>query len=77
MENTSPCPNCGSRALYKSFAVSAAVRGYSPDLLPGLGSFFVPGKYNLVMCRDCGLTRFFAQAEAREKLSDSKKWKPL
>jgi len=76
MENLSPCPNCGSRALYKSGNVSAG-GGHAPNYLPGLGSFWNSEQFYLVICRDCGLTRFFARPEARAKISESNKWKPL
>lgn len=76
MEHLSPCPNCGSRTLYKSEEVSAG-GGHAPNYLPGLGSIWLAERFYLVVCRDCGLTRFFARPEARTKLSESKKWKPL
>jgi len=76
MENLSPCPNCGGRSLYKSEEVSAG-GGHAPNYLPGLGSIWLAGKFNLILCRDCGLTRFFASPTARAKLSESKKWKQL
>ena len=73
MKNIAPCPNCGSRAQYRSREVSSG-GGHAPNYLPGLGSFWVSGRFTIVVCRDCGLTRFFAQPEAREKLGDSEKW---
>ena len=76
MEKISPCPNCEGRALYKSEEVSAGGR-HAPNYLPGLGSFFFSEKFNLVICKDCGFTRFFARPQARAKLSESKKWNPL
>ena len=76
MEKIVPCPNCESRALYKSEEVSAG-GGHAPNYLPGLGSFWATEKFHLVTCKDCGFTRFFARPEATAKLSDSKKWKPL
>lgn len=76
MEKVSPCPNCESRALYKSEEVSAG-GGYAPNYLPGLGGFWAAGQFHLVTCKDCGLTRFFARPEATAKLSDSRKWKRL
>ena len=30
-----------------------------------------------IMCRDCGLTRFFASPAARAKLKESSRWKPI
>lgn len=34
-------------------------------------------KFHLVMCKDCGLTRFFARVEATEKVSSSRKWEQV
>jgi predicted nucleic-acid-binding Zn-ribbon protein len=76
MQKLSPCPNCDSRSLYKSGEVSAGGR-HAPDYLPGLGSFWAAERFNLVICKDCGFTRFFARPQALAKLPDSKKWKPL
>ena len=69
---TSECPDCGGRNLYET-KVSAG-GGYSPNYLPGLGSVWGSAKFRVVLCRDCGLTRWFAPEEARRKVSDSKKW---
>jgi len=33
--------------------------------------------FQLVICRDCGLTRHFASKAARDKLADSPKWKRI
>lgn len=76
MDKTSPCPNCEGRNLYRSTEVSAG-GGYAPNYLPGLGTFWLAESFNLVICKDCGLTRFFAPPKALAKLPDSKKWKPL
>lgn len=70
----SPCPNCGGNNLYRNADVGSG-GPYGPNLLPGLGRFFHSAKFDLVVCRDCGLTRFFASREATEKLADAKKWK--
>jgi len=76
MEKVARCPNCESRALYKSEEVSAG-GGNAPNYLPGLASFWAAEKFCLVTCKDCGLTRFFARSEGRARLRHSKKWKPL
>jgi predicted nucleic-acid-binding Zn-ribbon protein len=68
-----PCPNCGGNQLYQSDPVSAG-GGHAPDYLPGLGSFLRAEKFTLVLCRDCGLARFFARPEALPKLGDASKW---
>jgi predicted nucleic-acid-binding Zn-ribbon protein len=76
MDNVTPCPECGSRTLYQGPATSSG-GGHAPDYLPGLGKFVFSARFVVVVCRDCGLTRFFAQPEARAKLKDSKKWKAV
>jgi DNA-directed RNA polymerase subunit RPC12/RpoP len=75
MSDVPPCPDCGSRTLYRGPATSSG-GGHAPDYLPGLGtSWFRSARLVLVVCRDCGLTRFYAQPEARRKLGASGKWK--
>ena len=74
MENLVPCPNCGGRTLYRGPATSSG-GGHAPNYLPGLGRFIFSAKFVLVVCRDCGLTRFFvAEPEARARLRESGKW---
>jgi predicted nucleic-acid-binding Zn-ribbon protein len=69
----SPCPNCDGTRLFQSKEVSAG-GGNAPNYLPGLGGMLTAEKFVLVLCRDCGLTRFFARPEALKKLDDSGKW---
>jgi len=76
MESLSPCPNCGSRALYRSEEVEATST-HGPNILPWLGRFLHRARMSLVLCQGCGYVRLFADAEARAKVSESKKWKPL
>lgn len=71
-----PCPNCGSNTLYRGPETSAG-GGHAPNYLAGLGGFLRAARFTLVVCRDCGLTRFFAGPEARAKLKESGKWKAL
>jgi predicted nucleic-acid-binding Zn-ribbon protein len=70
----SACPNCGSKQLYKTKKDVSAGGGYAPNYLPGLGSFWSAERFTVVLCNDCGLTRFFATQTARAKLSDSSRW---
>ncbi len=70
----SHCTNCGSRNQYRSEPVSAG-GGHAPNYLPGLGGFFKAEKFHVVVCRQCGLTRFFAREVALEKLGQSEKWR--
>lgn len=73
-QQTTPCPNCEGTTLYRAEGIGAG-GGYSPDYLPGLGTFLKGAKFDVVVCRTCGLTRWYAQPEARQRLGDSKKWK--
>ena len=75
MTKIAPCPTCGSHELYQSDEVSAG-GGYAPNYLPGLGGFFRSEEFRLILCRSCGLTRFFASKEARDKVVESGKWTP-
>ena len=74
--NPASCPDCKGRNLYEGPRVSAGGR-HAPNYLPGLGKWWRAETFHLVICRDCGLTRFFASKEARDKLADSPKWKRL
>ena len=76
MSGVSPCPGCGGNTLYRGPATNSG-GGHAPNFLPGLGTFLRVAKFTLVVCRDCGLTRFFAEPEARVKLKESSKWKLL
>lgn len=76
MMESKKCPECGGGGLYRSENVSAS-GGDGLNFLPGLGDFFSYPKFHIVLCKDCGLTRFFAAREALSKLSDSKKWTRL
>ena len=69
-----PCRHCGSNEIYKSKLEVSAGGGHAPNLLPGLGKWYAAAKFRLVVCRDCGLTQFFASEEARAKLPESERW---
>ena len=70
------CANCSGHDLFQTNEVSSG-GGYAPNYLPGLGSFMSSARFTVVVCRDCGLTRFFASSKAREKLATSKAWAPV
>jgi hypothetical protein len=73
MTNPKPCPECGQKNLFVTTTKSGG--GYGPMLLPGLGGFFADlPTFEVVVCADCGLTRFFASDKARSKLPTAKKW---
>ena len=72
MNDVSACPNCGGKT---HTAVPRRARGgHGPNYLPGSGRILRAARFTLVVCRDCGLTRFFAAKEARAKLKESGKW---
>ncbi len=77
MQDVTPCPNCQGRTLYASREMSAWSGQHGPNDLDGLGGFFKPARLTIVVCRDCGQMRFFASPQARAKLKESKKWRPL
>jgi DNA-directed RNA polymerase subunit RPC12/RpoP len=77
MKSPVPCPNCQSRNLYKSRSPLGGGGHHAPNYLVGLGRWYRAGRFDVVLCRDCGLTRLFAEEEAREKLEDSKSWERL
>ena len=72
MNNARECPHCGRTNLFRSAASSGG--GHAPNYLPGLGSFFRSARFEVIVCQDCGLTRFFAERDAMRKITDSKKW---
>lgn len=74
--HVSPCTNCGGTNLYEGKETSAG-GGYAPNYLSGLGSFLRTAKFQLVVCEDCGLSRFFASADARSKLAEEPRWKKM
>jgi predicted nucleic-acid-binding Zn-ribbon protein len=76
MDNLGPCPSCRGNTLYRGPATSAG-GGEAPNYLPGLGKLFSRAKFVLVVCRDCGLARFFVEPEARARLAESGKWKAV
>ena len=74
--HVSSCTNCGGTSLYEGEETSAG-GGHAPNYLSGLGRFLRTARFQLVICEDCGLTRFFASKEARANLADCPKWTRL
>ena len=56
MRTALPCPNCQSRNLYKAKTQIASGGGHAPNFLPGLGRWYRAGRFDIVVCRDCGRT---------------------
>ena len=77
MQDATPCPNCQGRTLYAGREISAGTGQHGPNHLDGLGSFWKSARLTIVVCRDCGLMRFFASSEATAKLKESSKWRAV
>ena len=67
-----PCPNCTSDDLRATTADASNQLGL--DLLPGTHGIFGQSTFEVVVCCNCGLTRFFASPEEVEKLLKSSLW---
>ena len=78
MSSESKCPNCGEESIYRARDVSASGRTWpfaTPmTLLPKLGHLLTPPTFTVLVCADCGLTRLFADTEARSNLATSNRW---
>jgi len=73
-----PCPECNSTNLYQYKEAVEAGGAYGPNLLPKLESrWFSSAKFLPVVCADCGFVRLYASKESRDKLKESKHWRPL
>jgi len=46
-------------------------------LLPGLGTTFRYPTFDVIVCAQCGLTRFYADADACGRLSEAPDWELL
>ncbi len=80
MTHTDPtaptCPECKGANLYAQSGISAR-GGQGPDLLPGASSTFTSAKMRSVVCRDCGLVRFYASDEALARITPANGWRKL
>ena len=73
MKSDQKCSECSSENLF--FTMTRSGGPYGPAFLPGLGSFLTPAQFEVVICADCGLTRFFAESSALSKLPKSRAWR--
>ncbi len=62
------CPECDSTDLLVQNGIDTR-GGYGPDLLPGASGVFASGKMRVVVCKNCGLIRYFASKEALSKIA--------
>jgi hypothetical protein len=69
------CPNCDGTNLYaSSHKVGSGGGAFAPNYLPGLNELGAPARLRVVVCIDCGLTRFFADADVTSRIQESKGW---
>src|SRR5262249_45410913 len=64
------CPECGGTDLRVTITESG--NRWGPRLLPGLGTWLAYGPLTVVVCRECGFVRFFAQPATLEKLEKAR-----
>lgn len=76
MATRANCPECGSPNLYVHGGINAK-GGYGPDLLPGTSGVFTSAKMRAVVCKDCGLMRFYAAKEALARIGNDRGWHRL
>ncbi len=67
------CTNCGQQSLYQADARSGGLFG--PNYLAGLNSFGASADFTIVICENCGLTRFFTDPHSLKKLKTNHGWK--
>ena len=70
------CPECGSANVFVHGDINVR-GGHGPDLLPGTSSRFKSAKMKAVVCKDCGLTRFYAAQETLAKINTDRGWQRL
>lgn len=71
--NQHKCPECDGPNVFHTETNSGS--GYGPVLLPGLGGFLRMARFRVVVFADCGLTRFYAEPDARAKLPRKNAWR--
>lgn len=76
MRSASACPECDSTDLYSHGGISAR-GGYGPDLLPGTSGMFSNAKMRAVVCKNCGLVRYYAGTEALKRIGREEGWNKL
>ena len=76
MATSKHCPECDGTELYVHGDISTR-GGYGPDLLPGTSGLFTTAKMKAVVCKDCGLVRFYAQRDTLAKLTADHGWQRM
>lgn len=76
MRDPRTCPDCGSSDLHSHGGIPAR-GGYGPDLLPGLSRMFTSARMRAVVCRQCGLVRFYVAGEDLKRVNRENGWSAL
>jgi hypothetical protein len=70
------CPECRGTNLF-AYDDIRAQGVYGPDLLPRTGGVLTPAKMKAVVCKDCGLVRFYASQETLAGINSGNGWQRL
>lgn len=76
MATRKDCPECGGSELMTRDGISVR-GGYGPDLLPGPGRWFSGPTVTAVVCKRCGLVRYFADKDTLAGITTEKGWQRL
>ena len=69
MKRIAPCSNCGSTD--QRLARTESVHG----MLPDAGNWLTAVTWDVVVCLECGFTRYFASRDALDRIANSKHWR--
>ena len=76
MANGKVCPECAGANLFVRREVGV-YGGYGPNLLPGTRGVFFGPRVAVLVCKDCGFIRFFAEEKTLAKIGPQNGWEPL
>ena len=68
MKRVAPCPNCGGTD--QRLTRTESLRG----MLPDAGNWITTATWDVVVCLDCGMTRYFAGRDALDRIAKSPDW---
>jgi hypothetical protein len=74
MTPTPTCPECGGQHLMTRGGITAT-GGYGPDLLPGTSRMLSWPTLRAVVCKDCGLLRYYVQPETLARVTEANGWR--
>jgi len=68
MKKIAPCPNC------ESTEQRLTTTGVPPAMLPDASGWLASPTWDVVVCLECGLTRYFASSDALDNIRKSVDW---